>query len=57
MKGSHRQAGSQTVRSQTSVKQSGAREGNKENICESLIKIVTANKLKALKGLDQNGKG
>ena len=40
-----------------SVKPSGARESNKENISKSLIKIVTLNKLKTLKGLDQNGKG
>ena len=41
----------------TSVRLLGAREGNMENLCESLIKIVMGNKLKTLKGLNQNGKG
>ena len=40
-----------------STKLPGARESDMENICESLIKIVTGNKLKVLSGLNQNGKG
>lgn len=40
-----------------SVRLSGVRKNNKEKISESLIKTVTGNKLKTLKGLNQNGKG